>query len=436
MPAITLRIKHLTLLLLVLVGSSSMCLYWSRYNDAVYSSLAHSSGLKPKVLTDLYPSWYGTRELLLHHRDPYSTEVNRELQIAYYGKELDPSRPEERLNQQRFAYPLYFTFFIAPLAWIQFQTARIVFWWILAVCAVLNVLLWLRFLRLRLSLPAMAALFALVLTSIPVMQNLSLLQPFLLPACFLAGAAVAVVSGRLFLAGALLAGATVKPQICLLPLAWFALWLCSDWKRRRSLFWGFTVTLVTLVLASAWLLPDWVVRYPSVLRAYAGYARATSFLATLLPLPPLHWLITILTLATVAGFCWRARRQPAGSAAFAIALSFVLTLTDLIVPAVVQPLNHVLLLPAVLLAIRYWRELRQGRVVTRAAASVFCLCAVLPWLLAVVAISKPLTPGSDWLLKMWSVPLAASMALPFAAFGVLILVGQVEGLERRGPPSR
>jgi hypothetical protein len=379
-----------------------------------------ASVLKPKLLTDFYPRWCAARALLLHHRDPYGAEVNREIQIAFYGKELDPSRPGERLDQQRFAYPLYFVFFIAPLAWLQFQTAKIIFFSLLAVCAVLNIFLWLRFLRLRLSLLARAILFIMVLTSIPVIQNLTLLQPLLLAACFIAGAAVAIVSRRLFLGGALLAMATVKPQIALLPLAWLSLWFCSEWKRRQLLFWGFAATLGALVLASEQLLPGWLVRYPGEMKAYADYTNARSFFGTLLP-APLGWLATILVLAVVVEFCWRARRQPADSSAFAVALSMVLALTVTIVPAVVQPFNHVLLIPAVLLAMRYWRDLRQ-KALTRSAVNIFCLCAFLPWLLAVVAIAKPLDRNRNWLLKMWSPPLAASMALPFAAFGVLILV--------------
>lgn len=424
MRAATVTVKQLALTLFVIVCAASMCLYWSRINDALALSRASSSVLRPKALTDVYPSWYAARELLLHHRDPYGVEVNRELQIAYYGKVLDPSRPEERRDQQRFAYPLYFIFFIAPLVWMPLHAARIVFWWILVACAALAVLLWLRFLHLRLSLPALAVLFVLVLTSVPVMQNLSVLQPFLLPACFIAGAAAAIVSGRLFLAGALLAAATVKPQICLLPLAWFALWLCSDWKHRRSLFWGFALTLGVLVLASEWLLPGWLIRYPGVMKAYAEYTEATSFLGRLLP-SPLQWLFTVLALATVVGFCWRTRREPADSVAFAIALSSTLTLTVLIIPAVVQPFNHILLLPAVLLVVRHWRNLRQGNLMTRIATSLFCLFAFLPWLFAVVTVGNPLTPNRDWFLKSWSLPLAASMVLPFAAGGMLILVCKV-----------
>jgi Glycosyltransferase family 87 len=428
MRAIPLAVKQSALALLVLVCSASMCLYWSRITNAVHASSASSPVLKPKVLTDLYPIWYATRELLIHHRDPYGANVSRELQIAYYGKELDPSRPEERLNQQRFAYPLYFVFFVAPLALVQFHTAQIIVWWLLAAGAALSVVLWLRFLRLRLSLFSLAILFTLVLTSIPVLQNLSILQPFLLPACFIAGAAVAVSSERLFLAGALLGLATVKPQVCLLLLAWFVLWTCSDWKRRRSLLSGFTITLFALTLASTLVQPRWLILYPSVLKAYAEYTKAKSFLGVVL-LPSFVWPATILALVAVADFCWRARRQAGDSTAFAIALSLVLILTVSIIPSMDQPFNHVLLLPAVLLVIRHWRELRQGNALTRTAIFVFCLSALLPWPLAMLAVANPFSPHRDWLLKMWSVPLAASMALPFAAFGALILLGKARPLQ-------
>jgi hypothetical protein len=237
----------------------------------------------------------------------------------------------------------------------------------------------------------------------------------------------------LFLTGALLALATVKPQICLLATAWFALWACSDWRQRRTLLLGFTTTLTVLLLASEWLLPDWWREYPGVLRDYAKYTKASTFLATLFPNSALHWLVTLLALTTMAVFCWSVRRMPPNSTGFAIALSLVLTLTVCVVPAMVQPFNHVLLLPTVLLTIRHWKELRQGNFVVRAGTSVFCVCAFLPWLFAAVAIANPFSPHSSWLLKMWSVPLAASMAVPFAAFGVLLLLWRAIPLHATGP---
>src|ERR1700728_2468522 len=65
-------------------------------------------------LSDLYPRWLGARELLLHHRDPYSPEVTREIQIGYYGRQLNPARLSDPKDQQGFAYPVYVVFLLAP----------------------------------------------------------------------------------------------------------------------------------------------------------------------------------------------------------------------------------------------------------------------------------------------------------------------------------
>src|SRR6185437_14371620 len=46
-------------------------------------------------LSDLYPRWFGSRELLLHGRDPYSQGITREIQIGYYGRPLDKLRPND-----------------------------------------------------------------------------------------------------------------------------------------------------------------------------------------------------------------------------------------------------------------------------------------------------------------------------------------------------
>ena len=50
-------------------------------------------------LSDLYPRWLGARELFFHHRDPYSPEITREIQTGYYGRVLDPTRPQDPKDQ-------------------------------------------------------------------------------------------------------------------------------------------------------------------------------------------------------------------------------------------------------------------------------------------------------------------------------------------------
>src|ERR1700736_5926543 len=107
-------------------------------------------------LSDLYPRWLGARELLLHERNPYGREITLETQQGYYGRVLDPSRPEDPKDQQGFAYPVYVVFILAPLIRLSFHDVQIVFRWLLIGLTAGSVLLWLRTLRWRLPLPAIA----------------------------------------------------------------------------------------------------------------------------------------------------------------------------------------------------------------------------------------------------------------------------------------
>src|SRR5512142_2210178 len=93
-------------------------------------------------LSDLYPRWLGARELLLHGRDPYSRQVTREIQVGYYGRELDPSSPYDPKDQQGFAYPVYVAFLRAPFLHLEFGLMRTAFTWVLAGLIVATVLLW------------------------------------------------------------------------------------------------------------------------------------------------------------------------------------------------------------------------------------------------------------------------------------------------------
>jgi hypothetical protein len=406
-------------LLLSLLCSTSMWIYWNRLPRVVYGLTSHPETLKTRALTDLYPRWYGTRELLLHHRDPYGVEVSHEIQIAFYGNVLDPSRPGEPRDQQRFAYPLYVVFLLAPTVHMDFHTVRLVVWWFLAAVTVLNLLAWLRFFRLHLSPPALATLFAMVLSSIPVMEGVHLLQLALLVSCFISAAALSVISGQLFLAGALLALSTIKPQLSVLPIAWFVLWTLGDFRQRRSLLAGFAATLTALILASEYLLPGWFLRYPSALRAYAGYTSARSLLGVLFP-STVSWLVSLFVLFIAAAFCWRVRRQPANSLAFAIAFGFAAALTVSIVPSVLAPFNHLLLLPVVLLMILHGKDLWRTNPATRLACVIFCGFGILPWFLVLGLALIPSKAEQSWLLT--SAPLSASLALPFAAFGSLLLM--------------
>ena len=412
---------RLTLLLLLLVCSASMLVYWNRLPRALHAANIRTGLPNAKPLTDLYPRWYGTREVLLHHRDPYGVEVSREIQIAYYGRALDPSVAGDRLDQERFAYPLYVIFLMLPTVPMEFDTVRVAAWWFLAAVTAAGLWSWLRFLRIQLSVIAAVAIFTLALSSLPVLQGLSLLQLGLLVAGLIAGAAACAANGRFFLAGTLLAIATIKPQMAVLPIAWFAMWTLGAWRQRKSLLWGFGATLTILIVASEFLLPGWLIRYPKALVAYSDYTNATAFLGKVLPSVAL-WVVSVVAVLGVGLFCWKVRREAADSVWFAIALALVLTLTVTIVPTVNASFNHVLLFPAVLLGIRHWRELARGSRLNRFALYAICGCGFLPWALALVVVVVQPDLRNGWYLIMWSAPFYFSFALPIAALVFLILL--------------
>src|SRR5947207_7393492 len=54
-------------------------------------------------LSDLYPRWLGTKEFLLQHRNPYSAEVTADIQRGYWGRTLDPNKPNDPKDEMRFA---------------------------------------------------------------------------------------------------------------------------------------------------------------------------------------------------------------------------------------------------------------------------------------------------------------------------------------------
>src|SRR5712692_8884208 len=140
-------------------------------------------------LSDLYPRWLGARELLLHHRDPYSAEVTREIQIGYYGRPLDPTRPADPKDQQGFAYPAYVIFLLAPLVHLPFEIVQVGFRYLLWLLTAASVCLWLRFLKWRPPASLLGILFILTMSSFPAVQGFKLQQLSLLVAAMIAASA-------------------------------------------------------------------------------------------------------------------------------------------------------------------------------------------------------------------------------------------------------
>src|SRR5579871_4371367 len=102
------RQKNLTFaLFLSILAAGSMWFFFQRVLIPYQQADAARHDRPRGNLSDLYPRWWGTHELLLHHRDPYSLEVTREIQAGYYGRVLNPARSGDPKDEQGFAYPAY-----------------------------------------------------------------------------------------------------------------------------------------------------------------------------------------------------------------------------------------------------------------------------------------------------------------------------------------
>lgn len=378
---------------------------------------ANRLGIPRGNLSDLYPRWVGTKELLLHHRDPYDAEITREIQAGYYGRPLDPARPNDPRDEQGFVYPVYVAFLLAPTVGLPFPAVQALFRWILILLTAASVLMWLRILEWHPPIRTRALLLILTLGSFPFAQGLKLQQLSLLVAGLVAVSAVLLISDHLTTAGVVLGVATIKPQLVLPVAAFLLMWALSDWGRRKRLVLGFAGAMLVQCAGAEFLLPGWFGRFERAVAAYRAYnGGAHSTLEELLT-PAWGTALSVLIVLFVAVLAWRCRRMAAGSVPFSFVLTSMLAITVLIVRKA-SPYNQILLLPGILFAAQHW-EIFCGERVTRTLTWLATALVIWPWIaaaqLCVMALFTPLAKVED----AWALPLYTSLLIPVAVAGLL-----------------
>lgn len=371
---------------------------WEHYVDVESGNLTAQMG-------DLYPRWVGTRELLLHGRNPYAPEVSREIQMAYYGHAIDPAHNEGAnvVDEQRFAYPVYVVFLLAPTVYLDFPQAQV---WVAAVLALLtavSVILWVDFLNWRPHPALIAAVMLFVLSSPQIVQGLRLRQLGLAVGFLLTLSAWCVARNHLALAGAALALATLKPQMIVLPLAWFLLWSVSAGHKRLPLLAGFAGTLLVLAGLGELILPGWIHFFLEGLAAYRRYIPFSSLLRVALG----NWAGAMVSGILVLGlllWAWINRQANAVAPEFTGTLAASFVVASLVLP-LVPPFNQVLVLLPVLMIARDWKS--QPVAVRRLIA----ILAPCPWIayLALLLIHPRLDSPNRFPL----LPAAMVLFLPF-----------------------
>ena len=417
--------------MLAAVAAASMWFYVIGILRARQIAEAEAKQIPRGNLSDLYPRWLGARELLLHHRNPYSREVTLEIQEGYYGRRLDPAWPNDPKDQEGFAYPVYVVFLLAPLVGIPFPALLIIFYWSLVLLTAASVWLWLRTLRWRLPLMAVAGCIVLTLGSFPAVQGIKLQQLSLLVAALLAGSSACVASGFLFCGGALLALATIKPQLAWPLVAWLLLWAVGDWRGRRRLVLGFGLSMVLLLGGAEIILPGWWRMFAEAIGQYRHYTQSQSVLEVMLgeifgsaASGVAGRLGGQILAATAVLACvpvlWKLRLQAPDASGFSCATALVVALTVLVVP-MYAPYNQVLLLPTILLLVReraVFLSRSRGR---RLAYQAGALVVGWQWVASLGLTAAYWLVSRDLAFRGWEWPFFATFALPVWVFALIFL---------------
>jgi len=357
--------------------------------------------------------------LLLHHRDPYSFEVTREIQAGYYGRALDPARPYDPTDWQGFAYPVYVVFILAPTITVPFAVVQTGFRWLLVACTAASVPLWLRALRWRASVWTIVTFVVLLLGSFQAIQGIKLQQLSLFVNGLIAFCAVLLAQDQLFLAGVLLALASIKPQLTLLLSAWLLLWALSDWRLRKGFFLGFAGTMAVLVGGGEAVLPGWIGRFRQAIIAYRQYNNGAGSDLDLLFSPTWGKVLTGIVVLGLALVCWRCRRISNHQPAFHWMTVLLLSATVVIAPKQ-APYNQVLLVAPVMLIAQHARLLWSRSFLSRVTLGIACLIVFWPWLAALgMVIALRFSPIAT-LQRLWAVPIYTSIFVPLAVFALMV----------------
>jgi len=386
-------------------------------------------GIPRGNLSDLYPRWLGARELLLRRRNPYSPEITREIQIGYYGRPLDPNRPNDPRDQMAFAYPLYVVFLLAPTITLPFLPVRLVVHWLFVLLTAASVPLWLRAMRWRASLALTTVLAILTFGTLPVVLGIKLEQLTLLVSGMIVASILLLVSDYLVLAGTLLAFATVKPQLVFLIAAWLVAWACGNYRQRRRFIWSFGLTMAALCAGAEFALPGWIGQFANAITAYRQYTGRQVSILSILTTPALGPFLLVLVLVALAILCWRARHLSSDDAVFIIVCSLVLAVTLVVIPTT-SLYNQILLLPAVLLIVRHAGFLWRKDPLTRLVCIVAGLAVAWPWMAALGLDLASVLARAEFVEGYWAAPLWTDMTIPLV---VLLLLARLTVLKRTGP---
>jgi hypothetical protein len=414
------RIKQFLFLLLAGLLATAMWLWVQRIAIPHQQAESAELGTPRGNLSDLYPRWLGARELLLHHRDPYSPSVTREIQAGYYGRPLDPTRPHDPKDQQAFAYPVYVIFLLAPTVGLPFLAVQKLFFWLFVIQTAASVFLWMDALDWRPSFFTIAIWIVLTLSCFPAIQGIKLQQLSLFVAFLLAAFASLLARRQFVWAGGLLALATIKPQLAALPVLWLGIWALGDWKRRQRIVWSFAITMSFLVVGGELLLPGWIGEFRVALSAYYQYTGGGNSVLDVALSPVIGRVLAAVLVCAFLVLSWQLRRFPERSPDFQWSLSLSLAVTLAVIP-MFAPYNQVLLLPALMMIVRSLVETWKKGTLPRFFVVLTAIAVFEQWITAALLVIARLFLPAATVQKLWDLPFYPSLAIPITVLALLLI---------------
>ena len=427
----------------IIVLSAGMVYYhlWLFVPRATEVRAAQGLGNGYSFGADFYPIWLTSRQGLLLHRDPYSAEMTRRIQVGLFGRALDAGNPAAPAppappDYRAFAYPAFADLLFWPLALLPFPVVRIGLAVILPAATALSVVLWLRAFRLRVSRVALASMMLLTLSSYVVLEGLFAEQTGLLVGFLLAASLAALVNGRLFLSGSLLALTLIKPQMTALVAAYLLLRSFGQWRVRRRFVGGFFSVTALLGGSSLLAWPHWIGEWLQVMFGYRQYSTpplVSYLLGNQIGSRVGPVLIAALLVSAIA-LAWRMREALPASAEFALTISFLLAVTTITLLPGHAVYDHVVLLPGVILIALSWRGFAASSRLFRVVLVAAALALFWQWIVAPVVIAmRPILSPRLFFSDVLTLPIRTAGSIPFAVFALLALMSRE--VMRKGFPA-
>jgi len=410
----------LVLALLIWIGSTFF--YFGIFIPGLRPGLAGKSLDRGyRFGNDFYPIWVAGGELL-NHRDPYAPCLTPRIETGLYGRPLDRRvAADAEINYRAFSYPVFTIFLFAPLAVMSFSAAQFVLGVLLPGSVVLTLLFWVRILETDLTPQGTAVAALLALATYPALEGIFAGQPGLICAAIVAGGLAALASERYLLAGILLPGAAIKPQL-ILPLGlWLIVWSLSDWDRRRRLVFGLVAVGIFILVGSLLAVPHWLEGWMRVVREYR-HTSPPSLAEFVLGLWP-GWIVSLGLAVLSIVFCWRARYESAMSGGFTFATVLLLATTVLTLPSSIAVYDQFLLLPAVLWLYTQRSFILRGSLVFRLLTLITMAAVSWQWFWSIgVVLLHWTAPSVTRTSTALLLPLRTESSVPFAITALLCFV--------------